>query len=278
MYGTRRYYRARRKREEIRGYLRTLAWVLTVICILAAAVAVAVQTNASRVIAAEISVAEPAVSVDESRMIDMARAAVTEPMLAVRTAAKSAAAQTERVIVIDPGHGGMDGGCVFENIVEKDINRKIAHRVADKLEEMGYEVVLARKEDELVDKTERVEEANRINARLYVSIHQNSCEDESVSGIETWYDDSAKTGEDKRLAQLIQQETVRATGARGRELVPDTELCVTSKTLMPACLIETGFLSNKKERGKLNTEEYQEQIAEGIARGIEMYLNKENGI
>lgn len=274
MYGrTRRYYRAQRKREEIRGYMRTLMWILTVICILIVAVAMAVQTNTSKVVAAEAQTAEPPISVDESKMIDIAQTMTTEPKLVVSAAVKNAKAEAERAIVIDPGHGGMDGGCVFEDIVEKDINRRIARQVADKLREKGYRVTLARKGDELIDKTERVEEANRQNARLYVSIHQNSCEDESVSGIETWYDGSDGTGEDKRLAQLIQQETVKATGAQGRELVSDTELCVTSKTRMPACLIETGFLSNKKERNKLNTEEYQEQIAEGIVKGIDLYLN-----
>lgn len=72
---------------------------------------------------------------------------------------------------------------------------------------------------------------------------------------------------------LIQQETVKATGAQGRELVSDPEMCVTSKSAMPACLIETGFLSNKTEREKLASAEYRDQIAEGIANGIDLYLN-----
>lgn len=270
---TRSYYRRRRKREEIGSYIRTLMWIMTVICILVVAVAVAVQTNSSKVIAAEMPVADVPVMIDEAKAIDVAQVMTSGPKLAARAATESVKAEAERVIMIDPGHGGMDGGCVFGDIVEKEINRKIAGRVADKLKEKGYRVVLARRGDDYIDKAERVEEANRRNARLYVSIHQNSCEDTGVSGIETWYDGSDESGENKRLAQLIQQETVRATGAKGRELVSDTELCVTSKTRMPACLIETGFLSNRKERNKLNSEEYQDQIAEGIVKGIDLYLN-----
>ena len=154
----------------------------------------------------------------------------------------------DSVIIIDPGHGGVDGGCVFDNIVEKDINRLIAAQVVARLREMGYQAELARQGDEFVNVLERVETANRKDALLYVSIHQNSCEDRSVRGIETWYDGSDTAKDSGRLAQLIQQETVRETDAVSRELVSESDLCVTSKSSMPACLIETGFLSNREER------------------------------
>lgn len=269
---TRRYARRRRKREEIRGYVRTMMWVLTVICILVVAIAMAVQTNYSKVVAAEAWTETP-ILIDETKMIDVAQAVTSDSRHAAAVIVETVKAEADRVIVIDPGHGGMDGGCVFEGITEKEINREIARRVKDKLEQKGYKVSLARKGDEMVDKADRVEEANRQNARLYVSIHQNSCEDDSVSGMETWYDDTDAAGESKRLARLIQQETIRLTGAADRELVSDPEMCVTSKSKMPACLIETGFLSNREERKKLNTAEYQDKVAEGIANGIDLYLN-----
>lgn len=179
------------------------------------------------------------------------------------------------VIIIDPGHGGVDGGCIFDNIVEKDINRLIAAQVVIRLRDMGYQAELARQGDEFVDKLDRVERANQKNALLYVSIHQNSCEDHSVAGIETWYDGSDTTRDSGRLAQLIQQETIRETGAVSRELVSESDLCVTSKSAMPACLIETGFLSNKEEREKLITKKYRDKIADGISEGIDLYLNQD---
>lgn len=280
MYGrSRNLYRAQRRKEEIRGYLGTMMWLVTVLCIITVAIAMAVQTaKASKVIAAEAVVSDAAaadapIALDENNVTDVAQAVTSGQLLITDKAQERARIEAERVIIIDPGHGGMDGGCVFGDIVEKDINRKIAYRVIQKLRIMGYHVELARKGDEYIDKTERVDMANSRNARLYVSIHQNSCEDKGVAGIETWYDENDETSDSRRLAMLIQQETVKATGAPCRELVSDTEMCVTSKSTMPACLIETGFLSNKAERDKLASAEYRDQIAEGIANGIDLYLN-----
>lgn len=280
MYGrTRRYYRSQRKREEIREYLQTALWILAIVCIIIVCAAMGLQTTkASQVAAAEAVKPVPSSLVDEKNMIEIAQAVTVGQALSAKATGGSTKAavdstEEERVIVIDPGHGGMDGGCVFEDVVEKEINREIAWSVVKKLRNMGYQVVLIRQGDNYVDKLDRVEEANRQNALLYVSIHQNSCELESVSGIETWYGENDETGDSRRLAQLIQQETVKATGAAERELVSDSELCVINKSNMPSCLIETGFLSNKKEREKLCTEEYREQIAEGVVKGIDLYLN-----
>lgn len=277
MYGrTRRYYRSRRKREEIRGYLRTALWVLTIICIIVVCVTMALQTTkASQVVAAEATTLQASVMIDEKNIVDIAQIIATGQELIATAAADRAKAEAERMIVIDPGHGGVDGGCVFGDVIEKEINKEIAWSVVKKLRNKGYQVMLVRQGDDYVKKADRVEAANRMNALLYVSIHQNSCEINSVSGIETWYYEDDETGDSKRLAQLIQQETVKATGAVGRELVSDTELCVLNKSNMPACLIETGFLSNKKEREKLSTEEYREQVADGIVNGIDLYLKIE---
>lgn len=253
--------------------------MVTILCIITVAVAMAVQTaKASKVIAAEAVVTDAMTTdvpilLDENNVTDVAQAVISGQLMITDKAQERARIEAERVIIIDPGHGGMDGGCVFGDIAEKDINRKIAYRVMQKLRIMGYCVELARTGDDYIDKTERVDMANGRNARLYVSIHQNSCEDKSVAGIETWYDENDETSDSRRLAMLIQQETVKATGAQGRELVSDPEMCVTSKSAMPACLIETGFLSNKTEREKLASAEYRDQIAEGIANGIDLYLN-----
>lgn len=275
MYGrTRRYYRSQRRREAVVGYLQTVLLILTIIGIIAVCAAMALQTSkAAQVVAAEATVQQASVAVDESNFIDIARAASDGSALVKKAVVEWEKAEAERVIVIDPGHGGMDGGCVFDDVLEKEINREIAWEVTKKLRKMGYKVVLVRKGDDYTEKMDRVEQANKLNARLYVSIHQNSCEVNSVSGIETWYGGNDKSGDSRRLADLIQQETVKSTGAVGRELVSDEELYVVNNSNMPSCLIETGFLSNKEEREKLCTEEYREQIAEGIVNGIELYLH-----
>ena len=93
--------------------------------------------------------------------------------------------EKEPVIVIDPGHGGLDDGCVRDSIREKDINLQIALLVSDKLSEMGYAVRLSRQEDVYLSKEERVEQANVQETLIFVSIHQNSCEDATAAGVET---------------------------------------------------------------------------------------------
>lgn len=273
MYGRRRYYGLQR-RKETGKYLQTALLVLAVICIIVVCVTMALQTTkASQVALAEPTEQEAPALIDETNVMYIAQAATAGPVSIATEAVNRTQTQAARVIVIDPGHGGIDGGCVFGDIVEKDINREIAWSVVKRLRDMGYQVILARQGDDFVDKMDRVEKANKENAILYISIHQNSCEYSSVSGIETWYDENDGTGDSKRLAQCVQQETVKTTGAAARELVADTELCVLNKSDMPACLIETGFLSNKQERDKLRTEEYREQVAEGIVKGIVLYLN-----
>ncbi len=268
MYKRGRY--RRRRRGELNAYLQKILVGLSVVCIVIVCAAVAVR------IRRETQMVEAKPAMVQASTVAVKTDIVKGPMAETETesdgAGGAAKGRQESVIVIDPGHGGIDGGCVFEGIVEKDINRMISAQVVARLRKMGYRAELAREGDEYIDKSERVENANEKNALLYISIHQNSCEDGSVAGLETWYDGSDTGRDSGRLAQLIQQETVRATGAVSRELISESGLCVTSKSTMPSCLIETGFLSNKEERGKLATREYRGRIADGIAEGIAMYL------
>lgn len=180
--------------------------------------------------------------------------------------------ETEPVIFIDAGHGGADEGCAREGVREKDINLAIALLVQEKLENLGYQVVMAREGDSYIAKEDRVKRANAIQADIYVSIHQNASDETGVSGMEVWYQDTDER-DNKRLAKLICQQTAKSTNALERELRGDADFHVTGKTTMPACLIETGFLSNAQERTKLTAPEYQEQIADGIVQGIDYYFH-----
>lgn len=177
------------------------------------------------------------------------------------------------LVFIDAGHGGNDGGCVEDGIIEKDINLTIAELVRDKLKEMGYDVAMSRSVDKYVAKEERVKKANDINADIYVSIHQNSSDERSVNGMEVWYDGTDTQRDSRRLALLVSQQTAKSTGAVEREVRGDADFHVTGSTQMPACLVETGFLTNREERKKLASTDYQEQIALGIVQGIEYYFH-----
>lgn len=274
MYKRRRYRRSRRRREELRRHMQRILTGVTVVCIIIVCITVAAKTRkATQRVEAETALMQASAVTVKTEIVKETGNRSKEDADSRKESRKEEPGGS--VIIIDPGHGGVDGGCVFDNIVEKDINRLIAAQVVIRLRDMGYQAELARQGDEFVDKLDRVECANQKHALLYVSIHQNSCEDHSVAGIETWYDGSDTTRDSGRLAQLIQQETIRETGAVSRELVSESDLCVTSKSAMPACLIETGFLSNKEEREKLITKEYRDKIADGISEGIDLYLNQD---
>lgn len=177
------------------------------------------------------------------------------------------------VIVIDPGHGGDDEGCFAGSILEKNINLQIADQLRSQLTELGYQVVMTREADTYVTKEQRVELANQSQADALISIHQNTYEDHEPAGIETWFDGTDTARDSGGLADLIHRETVKSTGAAARELRADAGFMVTTKADMASCLIETGFLSNPEECARLASAEYQEKLAAGIAKGIDLYFH-----
>lgn len=179
------------------------------------------------------------------------------------------------IIAIDPGHGGWDNGCSRSGVTEQEVNLEIALLLKDKLQDLGYETVLIREDNDThVGLEERVEKSKEAKADIYVSIHQNSYgeegQDNSVTGVETYY---ATTNEDSIvLAQLVQTYVSEKTGARDRGIINMQTLHVIRENTCPSCLVETGFLTNAKERKALTTADYQEKIASGIAQGINEFL------
>lgn len=176
-------------------------------------------------------------------------------------------------IVLDPGHGGADDGCVRNGVQEKEINLQVALLAGDKLKELGYQVILTRDSDRALTLEERVKTARQNQADIYVSIHQNASDTASVNGMEVLYSAQNEGDASSRLSQLIQKCVVKSTGVSERELLEEEGLYVIRECTMPSCLVETGFLSNAAERGKLTDASYQAQIAEGIASGIDLFFH-----
>ncbi len=179
---------------------------------------------------------------------------------------------SEITVVIDPGHGGEDEGCSGGGVLEKDVNLEIAKAVRDRLCEMGYRVLMTREADSAYTTEERVQKANAAEADLYVSIHQNACEDSEPNGVEAWYCEDGGSDQSERLARLMEKYVVQFTGAGEREISETDSLYVLRETTMPSCLVETGFLTNAAERARLTDPEYQAAIAEGIANGVDLYF------
>lgn len=175
-------------------------------------------------------------------------------------------------IVIDPGHGGVDEGCARRGVREKEVNLSIALRVRDRLEKLGYQVILTRDSDESLSLAERIQTAEKAHADIFVSIHQNSSNLYKVNGLEIYYSAQNAEADSQRLAELIHEDILEDTGVNARSIFKWENIRVIRESKMPACLIETGFLTNAAERKRLSDPSYQEQMAEGIVSGIDRYF------
>lgn len=168
--------------------------------------------------------------------------------------------------------------------LEKDLNLEIAKRVKTCLEEAGMEVVLTRDTDEnlaaedassikVSDLKNRVELIEKEDPALVVSIHQNSYTDSAVSGAQVFYYGSSAEG--KRLAEALQKSLIELLDpSNTREARANESYYMLKKTSVPTVIVECGFLSNPEEEARLQEEDYQEKIAEGILKGIGIWLNE----
>jgi len=175
------------------------------------------------------------------------------------------------LVVIDPGHGGKDSGAPgLGGLLEKDVILPIGKRVAAILEQNGVQAVLTRDADFFVELQGRVEIAERVNATAFVSIHANSVDNRpDVNGLEVYYYDSGYAlAEVVRKTILQNISTIKDRGTR------KARFYVLRKSSMPSILVETGYMSGREDNPRLGTPEYQNQMAEAIARGILKYLQR----
>lgn len=174
------------------------------------------------------------------------------------------------LVIIDAGHGGYDGGAVANGVTEKDVNLSIAYWLKDELTRRGYSIYMTRTDDDFVGLTTR---ANRANAQdnpvCLISVHQNSIdESSSVHGVEAW---TYKREGCTELGDAVCDGVSKRTGAQNRGTNYRTNLVVTSKTTMPAVIVECGYLTNPEEAEMLSEDDYQIKIAKGIADGIDTF-------
>lgn len=188
-------------------------------------------------------------------------------------------------VVIDPGHGGIDPGKVGINgALEKDINLSIAKQLAVFLEESDVDVEMTRKTDcglydekqsnkKVQDMKNRLAMINDDAPDLSVSIHQNSYQQESVSGAQVFYYGTSQEG--KKAAELVQEQLLKGfPNLYERVAKPNESYYLLKKSKVPLIIVECGFLSNYQEAENLTKAQYQEKMAWHIHMAILKYLNQ----
>ena len=191
---------------------------------------------------------------------------VTVPTIVVPTTKKDT---NKRYVVIDAGHGGSDVGATRNGVYEKNITLDVSKRVADLLRKKGYIVEMTRTTDTYVSLQDRVAISEDINPDIFVSIHVNSSNSDSPTGLETHYykDNSLE------LAKYVHASLLNHVNSKDRGLFK-SRFYVINHTTAPAILVEIGFISSPVERAQLVSESRKQATAKAIAEGINDYFNK----
>ncbi|WP_430789204.1 N-acetylmuramoyl-L-alanine amidase CwlD [Virgibacillus flavescens] len=193
-----------------------------------------------------------------------------------------------KTIVLDPGHGGADGGAVGKDgTLEKGIALHVAKKLQSYLQQTGAVVYLTREKDtdladaetkglsrrKAEDLRNRLELIKDNKADFFISLHLNALPSSKWSGAQTFY--YPKSDKSEHLAKMIQAEIIRNLENTDRTALPLTGMYLLKHAGVPSALVEIGFLSNERERELLKQEQYQEQMAASIYEGILRYVTED---
>lgn len=192
-----------------------------------------------------------------------------------------------KIILLDAGHGGPDGGAGTGETLEKDIALNITLKVRDYLQQQGALVVMTRETDtdladadtrgysrrKVEDLKNRLKMINEEDNDFFVSIHLNAIPSSRWSGAQTFYAPHFK--ENARAAKFIQEELRENLENTNRKAKPIGGVYILKHSKKPGVLVEVGFLSNPAEKAKLKREDYQEKVAASIYKGIIRYFTNE---
>lgn len=188
---------------------------------------------------------------------------------------QSGSSVKNRIIILDPGHGGKDPGAVNSGHSEKAIVLKVTNLVKQKLQNAGATVHMTRLGDTYPSLEERVSFTRDKLGEIFVSIHVNAATSTSAKGAETYFSISSgdQFEEDKKLATYINNEIVTNANMNNRG-VKEANYYVTRNMMIPSVLVELGFISNSEDRQKLISDKYVEIYAQSIYNGIVDYYGK----
>lgn len=189
-----------------------------------------------------------------------------------------AGGEAHRIVVIDAGHGGADGGAVApDGTLEKELNLEISRVLCALMRVSGYKVVMTREGDEMLgspltagsakmrDLKERLSISSEYPDALTVSLHCNKFPDGSCHGLQVYYGNGEGA---EGAANAIQSafSLVDKTNRRKTKKA-DSSIYLLHRATAPAVLVECGFLSNSEELERLKTEDYRKRLALAIYSG-----------
>ena len=191
----------------------------------------------------------------------------------------------ERIVVIDAGHGGEDGGACANGVVEKDINLAVSTMLKCFFDVSGFGAVMTRSDDRLLYKSgeennkkrfdllNRVAFADEYDDAVFISIHQNKFEIPKYKGLQVYY--SANNPNSSVIARLIQDNTVKYIDNSNKREVKEADYRIRVLDMLekPAVLVECGFLSNPDEALLLTDAQYQKKLAFVMYLSLIEYLN-----
>ena len=189
---------------------------------------------------------------------------------------------TDKVVVLDAGHGGSDKGAVGPSgVTEKSVTLAVALKTEKLFKESGAKVVMTRKSDVDVASpyaSDSQELQSRVNkappsADIFISIHCNAFTNPNTNGMETFYYSGSYAS--KKLAQLLNEELLKY-GERLNRGVKSANFYVLKHTRCPASLIELAFVTNPTEENLLADDDYQNKLAQAISTAVKRYFDDEN--
>ncbi|WP_025028073.1 N-acetylmuramoyl-L-alanine amidase CwlD [Caldalkalibacillus mannanilyticus] len=195
---------------------------------------------------------------------------------------------TGKVIILDPGHGGADGGAISkQGLIEKEVTLAISIYLRDLLQQSGALVLMTRETDtdladeeskragrrKVEDLKNRVKMINENNADLFISIHLNSIPSPKWRGAQSFFHPQFE--ESHQVSLFIQDELIRNLENTNRKAKKNQDIFILRHAEIPGSLVEVGFLSNAEESILLETAEYQKKVASSIYQGILRFYSGE---
>ena len=192
------------------------------------------------------------------------------------------------IILVDPGHGGIDGGAqAKDGTCEKDINLNISLKLKKYLESKKFKVIMTRQEDKglyteggkirkkkLEDLENRCKIKLNSNCDAFISIHLNMFPQTQYYGAQVWYGDNEKS---EKLAGIIQRNAIDdldKSNRRKEKPAKNSYKILRYGKDIPSVIVECGFLSNDAERQKLKDVNYQQKIADSIGKSVEEFFKE----